>query len=73
MSNIKFAELDFSDGYQLRLEHQYNSAFDLHTLCIKRKYTGPHDNNKEVYSDIKFNLDTEHFIQFCNFFKMIGD
>jgi len=74
MSPTNFAEIDFTDGYQVRLEHQYDEKYDSHRISIKRQSTDPDPTYKNPeYSDVNFFLDTPHFKQFCNFFNMIGE
>jgi hypothetical protein len=69
-----YAELDINDLYQLRIEHQHDKKYDLHSINIKRKVLDA-DTKKdtEILPDIRFNLDTEHFKQFCQFFTNINE
>jgi len=71
-SVVEYQEIDFSDGYQIRMEHEHEKKYDTHTITIKRKNIDP-EVKSPVYSDIQFNLDTEHFKKFCHFFNMIGE
>lgn len=70
---VEYTEIDFTDGYQVRLEHEYEKTYDNHTITLKRRNVNPEFKDKQLYSDIQFNLDTQHFNQFCKFFNMIGD
>jgi hypothetical protein len=70
---VEYAEIDFSDGYQVRLEHEHEKKYDTHTVTFKRRNIDPDHKDKQIYSDIQFNLDTEHFKQFCKFFNTIGE
>jgi hypothetical protein len=70
---VEYTEIDFTDGYQVRIEHEHEQKYDTHTITFKRRNINPEFKDKQVYSDIQFNLDTEHFKQFCKFFNMIGD
>jgi hypothetical protein len=69
-----YAELDVSDDYQIRIEHVHDKKYDLHEVVIKRKVLD--DKTREdtqLLSDIRFNLDTAMFLQFCKFFQNIGE
>lgn len=70
---VEYAEIDFSDGYQVRLEHHHEKKYDVHSITIKRRNIDPDLSKKSpVYPDMQFHLDTPHFKQFCQFFHMIG-
>jgi len=69
---VEYQEIDFSDGYQIRLEHWHEKKYDTHTITVKRKNIMPEYADKPVYPDIQFHLDTEHFKKFCEFFNMIS-
>jgi hypothetical protein len=69
---VEYQEIDFSDGYQIRLEHIHEKKYDVHTITVKRKNTDLISTKNPQYSDIQFHLDTEHFKQFCQFFNMIS-
>jgi hypothetical protein len=69
-----YAELDVSDDYRIRIEHVHDKKYDLHELIIKRQVLD--EDTKEdtkILSDIRFNLDTVMFLQFCKFFQNIGE
>jgi len=73
-SVVEYQEIDFSDGYQIRMEHEHEKKYDVHTIKIKRKNIDAELSKKSpVYADIQFHLDTEHFTKFCHFFNMIGE
>lgn len=72
-SVVEYQEIDFSDGYQIRMEHEHEKKYDTHTITIKRKNINPEYADKPTYPNIQFNLDTEHFKKFCHFFNMIGE
>jgi hypothetical protein len=69
---VEYQEIDFSDGYQVRLEHEHEKKYDTHTITIKRRNINPEYKGKPEYPNIQFNLDTEHFKKFCEFFNMIS-
>ena len=69
-----YAELDVSEDYQIRIEHMHDKKYDLHEILIKRKILDSETRqDTEMLSDIRFNLDTEMFLQFCKFFQNIGE
>jgi hypothetical protein len=69
-----YAELDVSEDYQIRIEHVHDKKYDLHEICIKRKILDSETRqDTELLSDIRFNLDTAMFLQFCKFFQNIGE
>ena len=69
-----YAELDISEDYQIRIEHMHDKKYDLHEILIKRKILDSETRqDTEMLSDIRFNLDTAMFLQFCKFFQNIGE
>lgn len=69
-----YAELDVSEDYQIRIEHMHDKKYDLHEILIKRKILDSETRqDTEMLSDIRFNLDTAMFLQFCKFFQNIGE
>jgi len=69
-----YAELDISEDYQIRIEHMHDKKYDLHEIIIKRKILDSETKqDTEMLSDIRFNLDTAMFLQFCKFFQNIGE
>lgn len=62
IKNIKVNE-----NYALSLNHKYDKKMDLHHINIKRLSDDEHPIN-----DVDFFLETEKFVQFCEFFKNIG-
>lgn len=69
-----YAELDVSEDYQIRIEHMHDKKYDLHEILIKRKILDSETRqDTELLSDIRFNLDTAMFLQFCKFFQNIGE
>jgi hypothetical protein len=69
-----YAELDISEDYQIRIEHMHDKKYDLHEILIKRKILDSETKqDTEMLSDIRFNLDTAMFLQFCKFFQNIGE
>jgi hypothetical protein len=72
---VTYQELDFDNGFNIRLEHEYFENTKLHLLRVKRKYIEPETGNetKESYSDITFNLDSVQLKEFCNFFVRIKE
>jgi hypothetical protein len=69
-----YAELDVSEDYQIRIEHVHDKKYDLHEILIKRKILDSETKqDTEMLSDIRFNLDTAMFLQFCKFFQNIGE
>jgi hypothetical protein len=69
-----YAELDVSEDYQVRIEHAHDKKYDLHEILIKRKMLDSETKqDTELLSDIRFNLDTVMFLQFCKFFQNIGE
>lgn len=70
---VSYQELDFDNGFHLRLEHEYCKKYQVNKIRIKREFVHPEGKEtKEEYSDIKFNLDPEQFKLFCEFFKNIN-
>lgn len=70
---VSYQELDFDNGFHLRVEHEYCKKYKLNQIRIKREFVHPEGlPTKEEYSDIRFNLDAEQFKMFCEFFKNIN-
>jgi len=72
---VTYQELDFDNGFHIRLEHEYFQNTKLHLIRVKRKYIDleTSSSTKESYPDITFNLETDQLREFCNFFIRIKE
>jgi hypothetical protein len=66
------ATVEVNADYQIQLEHVHDKKYDQHHIKIKRINVDGFWQ-KPMYPDIDFILDTDKFLQFCNFFEKIGE
>ena len=72
-SAMTAATVEVNADYQIQLEHVHDRKYDQHHIKIKRINTDDGISKKPMYPDIDFILDTDKFLQFCNFFEKIGE
>jgi hypothetical protein len=71
-SAMTSATVEVNTDYQIQLEHVHERKYDQHHIKIKRINIDGFWQ-KPMYPDIDFILDTDKFLQFCNFFEKIGE
>jgi hypothetical protein len=71
-SAMTSATVEVNTDYQIQLEHVHDRKYDQHHIKIKRINIDGFWQ-KPMYPDIDFILDTDKFLQFCNFFEKIGE
>lgn len=72
MSNIvTFQEIDFTDGHQIRIEHEYLDNIDANRITMIR--TSIAKNGKMEPTKIDFYLEADQLKQFCNFFQHLSE
>ena len=72
-SAMTSATVDVNADYQIQLEHVHDRKYDQHHIKIKRINHDGGVSKKPMHPDIDFILDTDKFLQFCNFFEKIGE
>lgn len=72
MSNIvTFQEIDFTDGHQIRIEHEYLDNIQASRITMIR--TSIAKNGQMQPTKIDFYLEDDQLQQFCNFFKHLSE
>jgi hypothetical protein len=72
-SALTASTVEVNADYQIQLEHVHDKKYDQHHIKIKRINHDGGVSKKPLHPDIDFILDTDKFLQFCNFFEKIGE